>query len=618
MSQPRPSSLWLGFARHVRSAIVVSVAAVLAACGADSGGNPTTLTPGSLPITGPAWYVSAAGSADGDGSQSKPFNSLQDLEAASQDGDTLVVLPAPLDLPPLDGGIALKPGQRLIGAGPSVLLQGPNAAVSGVRELPALPRIRNSSTLRLNGDAVHLAPGAQVRNLVITESQRGAIYGLNVPGVRIEGNDVSGYNRLCVIGFTVEPFTAPTLLPYFGVPTVLPAGWAGIMVDADGGAGDIAILNNYVHDSACGNGIDLRINGDADYRAEVSGNFITALQLGPLHQTEELHLVHAITTQVSDQARLDVYSIDNTQTRIGSVGADCEGLFMNLSDSASGRWIIDRNLYQHGIGGFSCNGMELIISNGNAVGEMQISNSHFEDNPGDMFQQINLGSGSTLRLQIDTVVIKDTIQRGGDPDSNGLPFNLGECLLMGSTGSGNTTVLSIANSDFSGCNNGLSILNGVNITTNLLGAVTTGQLPGNPIAPDALIEVDISNSRITDNAFSNLLVGILTNLDRLDLKVENTDLRRAGSNAVALRKVFGGEVADARIDFGGGALDSRGGNCVLGGAEFDVLSEGFDATMQRNWWGQPGGPQSGAIAQDAPDAIDPTKPLAAAPALCLE
>lgn len=586
----------------------------LAGCGGSGNGDSDL----QLSETAADWYVAANATDTGDGSRSRPFNSLQAAEQASKANDTIVVLPAPLNVAPLDGGIALKPGQRLIGGGADVVQRQANAAVAGASTLDALPRIRNSNVLRLNGDAVRLAPNSEVRNLVITESARGGIYGINVPGTVVQGNDVSGHNSLCFIGFIVEPFTAPTAGPYFGVPALLPAGWAGIMVDADRSTGAVTINDNYLHDGACGNGIDLRINGSADYVAEISGNFITQLKHGPLYQAEELHLVHAITTQITDDAQLVAHSTNNTQTFIGAPGADCEGLFMNLADSATASWIIDRNHFAHGIGGFSCNGMEFIISNGNAHGEMILSNSHFEDNPGDMFEQANLGSGSTSVLELNNVVVKDTHERGGDPEASGIPFNIGECLLTGSTGTGNTTLLKIRDSDFSGCNNGLSLLSGVNLMTNLLGGVTTGQLPTDPIGPDGLMQVEIINTAFHDNANNNIVFGVIGTLRELNLKIENSDFSRAGSSAVSLRKVYLGNVEQARIDFGGGALGSRGGNCIQGGNPHDVLSNGFAAALRHNWWGQAGGPDVARLSQSQGGNLDVSAPLVAEPEICSE
>ncbi|MGB1581117.1 MAG: hypothetical protein ACPHER_06390, partial [Nevskiales bacterium] len=431
-------------------------AGLLSGC---SGGGNKDAGSAAAGAQGRSLYASATAAEGGDGSRAAPFNSLQALELASEPGDTLVILPSPVEAPALDGGIGLKPGQRLIGGGPDVLQPAGQAR---------LPRIRNSSIARFNGDAVRLAPNSRVENLVISGAVRGAVYGQNVPGATVVGNDISGFNTSCMIGFTVEPFPAPSSYPMGAVPLLLPAGWAAIMIDANTGAGSIEISGNYVHDNACGNGIDVRMSGDADYTAEISQNFITHLEHGPLHQTEEIHLVHAITLQSTDTARLEAESTHNTQTYIGSPHADCEGLFLNIADSGTAIWNVEHNYFAHGIGGFSCNGMEFIISNGNGYGEMSIRNSHFEDNPGDMLEQANLGSGSTAILELDHVVAKDTHERGGDPAQGPLPFNIGECLLTGSTGTNNRTILKISNTEFSGCNNGLSVLSGANLTTNLL------------------------------------------------------------------------------------------------------------------------------------------------------
>jgi len=56
------------------------------------------------------WYVNASASPGGDGTMHSPFNSLAAVEQASSPGDTIVIQASPLSVPPLDGGIALKPG----------------------------------------------------------------------------------------------------------------------------------------------------------------------------------------------------------------------------------------------------------------------------------------------------------------------------------------------------------------------------------------------------------------------------------------------------------------------------------------------------------------------------
>jgi hypothetical protein len=56
------------------------------------------------------WYVSASAAPGGDGTIHSPFNSLAAVEQASSPGDTIVVQSSTIDVPPLDGGIALKFG----------------------------------------------------------------------------------------------------------------------------------------------------------------------------------------------------------------------------------------------------------------------------------------------------------------------------------------------------------------------------------------------------------------------------------------------------------------------------------------------------------------------------
>ena len=62
------------------------------------------------------WYVSATAAAGGDGSANAPFNTLAQVQQASGPGDTIIIEPSPVSVPPLDGRIVLKAGQRLIGS----------------------------------------------------------------------------------------------------------------------------------------------------------------------------------------------------------------------------------------------------------------------------------------------------------------------------------------------------------------------------------------------------------------------------------------------------------------------------------------------------------------------
>src|SRR3954453_12467690 len=66
------------------------------------------------------WFVKATAPAHGRGSRRAPFRTLATVEKVSRRGDRIVILPSPVAAAPLDGGIRLKPGQRLVGDGPAV------------------------------------------------------------------------------------------------------------------------------------------------------------------------------------------------------------------------------------------------------------------------------------------------------------------------------------------------------------------------------------------------------------------------------------------------------------------------------------------------------------------
>src|SRR3954469_23610233 len=323
------------------------------------------------------FHVHAGAPPGGTGSPAAPFATLDEVESAAGPGDTIVVDPSSAAL---DGGIALKPGQRLEG--------GPGSVVT------------NTNASRLDGDAVTLADGATVTGLVVRGAVRGGIYGLDTVGVTITGTDVSGHNTSCSAGFLVQPFNVPTGVPFVGGGvagngTLAPQnGWAGIMVDGSRASGSVVIERNTVHDGTCGDGIDLRAAGTSDLVARVDGNTVTRLKQGDI-QDAETGSVLAIGMQPRDGAGLRVTQDGNTETDIGSDGADCEGQFANTSEAGVIEDAVEHNTFRHGIGGFSCNGFEAIVSNGGGTIDVTLRDSTFEDNPGDMFEEGNLGAGST-------------------------------------------------------------------------------------------------------------------------------------------------------------------------------------------------------------------------------
>lgn len=57
-------------------------------------------------------------------------------------------------------------------------------------------------------------------------------------------------------------------------------------------------------------------------------------------------------------------------------------MFASTSETGAIVETVDRNTFKRGIGGFSCNGFEAVISNGGGTIDVTLRNSTFEDNPG--------------------------------------------------------------------------------------------------------------------------------------------------------------------------------------------------------------------------------------------
>ncbi len=515
-------------------------------------------------------YVRASAEPGGDGSRRAPFNSLPLVERASERGDTIVVLSSPRSVPPLDGGIRLEPGQKLIGAGRAA-------------------RITNTDPERHSGDAVRVASRVAVRNLEIVGANRGGIYGRNVRGATIRGNDVSGHNVSCTPGFHIPPFVVPTTVPGAGIPISdgLHNGWAGIMVDAGRGAGRARIVNNRVHDADCGDGIDVRLRGTARLRAVIKRNVVRDLRQG-----EGFESLLAIGLQTTDRSSLVAHLDRNVQTNLGNEedagagpeGADSEGIFVNPAGPSRMRVEINRNTYTNprGLGGFSANGLEFVSMADGSRARVVVRNSTFSATPGDVLEQLGLGTNARLSMKlVDVVATRSTGHaNSGYGNTFLIPGNNADCLLAASGGAGNVVELTIRDSELTDCaNNGL----------------TFGSAVANGEGATTKLELDIKGTEITGNRGANLRVGNLTDLEMLSVKVESSNLSDAqgtGSGAANVTFEEQGTTEHSVIDLGGGPLGAAGRNCFAGGSlAAEVV--GYDVSARSNWWGSPGGPAPG-------------------------
>lgn len=578
------------------------------------------------------WYVSATASPGGDGSIHSPFDSLAAVEQASSPGDTIVIEPSPLDVAGLDGGIALKPGQRLVGDGAPVVQLGKPLLQSGPplvssTELASQPRIANTSGATNNGDAVELADDTDVENVVITTAYRGAIYGKDVIDVVVRGNDVANFNTSGAVGFRVQPFYLNSYTaglarggpPPFG--NGIGAGWAGIMVDTASVKTSISIEGNYVHDGFCGDGIDLRSMGNGDATAQVNRNFVTGLRQC---SGTGVGTIEGIGTQVTGTGVLHATVDGNTEANTGSPRANMDSLFVNPAESGTLVQSIKHNLYTSGIGGASTNGMEFIISNGKPYSELTISDSAFYNNPGDMLELFNRGEqGSAGILILDHVLVDGTTISGGLPSYavppggvGGVPLastgdNTGECLGIASVGADDVTVLVMRDSEFVRCGN-----NGIEITNNhCTSPPSVG--PGCGAGDPHTVSIDIQHSRISGSRYYNLWMNDVTPLTQLAVRVEDSDLSTSLSGvAVAFDQQPTGATGSYTIDLGGGGLGSKGRNCIFGGAIYDFETKGYNVSAQHNWWGAPSGPVSGKVVASNGGSVDDANWLTQSPAAC--
>ncbi|MCU1641258.1 MAG: hypothetical protein JWN03_1533 [Nocardia sp.] len=567
--------------RVLRAASVLAV--TVSACGVIS------LEPAAAQGDSNTWFVEAGAGPGGTGSIDAPFDSLAAVAASAGEGDTIVVQPAGANVPPLDGGIVLKPGQRLIGGGPAVQGAAPGAD---------LPRLTNATTAG-NGDAVVLARGSEVRNLVITGALRGGIYGSDAADAVVDGNDVAATNQRCADGFLIGPFTLPPTIAIGATAPPLPDfitlnnGWAAIMTDFSTVTGDVRIENNTVHDTACGDGIDVRATGTSRMTAHVTGNALRNINLGLAKLS-----VLAIGVQSAGTAELTAALDGNSQTDIAAPAvsplnalADSEGLFINPLGQSRLRVTVTGNRFRNGGGHFSANGLEYVTTSGTPDSEVAVTDSDFDTVTGDIIENYNLSSeGARQSLSLDRVRAHNSLFPGAALNSI-VPTNLGTCLVTTNFGRTGQTHLSVANSDFSDCSaDGIGLI-----------AFT----PEGPTPSTAALTFDIHDTSVTGSAANGINIVNVGDTAVLQGTVARTTVTTA-QQALLRANNRDGVIGTAAIDFGGGAQGSPGMNCLVGSTtQVDV--SGLSLAAENNWWGFPGGP-------DRPqNAADTGNPLPTAP-----
>jgi len=515
----------------------------------------------SVPVSARTLYVSAGGTMAGNGTRARPFATLAAVEQASQPGDTIIVLASPLGVPFLDGGMALKNGQKLIGDGSKVAMATAPVGLAA--------RITNTTTAN-NGDAVVMADGASVSNLVIENARRSGIFINDVSGVTVSGNVISASNTSCTPG---QGYAGER---YSGRPM---HGYAAIMADYSSRTASFSINGNLIHDGTCMDGIHVRAGGKAVVNGRIDQNIVTRLQQGLGFVS-----VLGIALETKDGATLAVASDGNTQTFIGNhLGGvpevDCEGLLGHQTGGEL-RWTISRNYFAHAMGGSSCNGAEFFITEGKATSTIAISDSLFLDSQGDMVQNINLGSGeATLTMERVTIAYtRLAVEPSGPPESRGSnPAGdeagrpRGHCVMLVTQGPGGSNRVKITDSAFSNCSG-----DGV-----FMYYAPFLQLPG----ASRELSLDIDRSTITTEKGYGLRWANYGSVDLSSVKVRNSFIAGALDKA-AIALVQNPTSARLKVGiFDFGTINAPGGNCIglPGPKALEVV--GIDASFSGNFWG---------------------------------
>jgi hypothetical protein len=509
------------------------------------------------------WYIKADAAAGGNGSRDRPFATLEQVETASRPGDTVRVMPAPR---PLDGGIQLKDGQRLIGLGDPVT----KSAASGAR-----PTVTNTTATRYQGDAIRLANNNVVENMHIDGATRAGIFGVNAarPQIRgtlitnnmIQGNDLRRLERVWPEGLILYQSQGN----HFGGITLLACGPGASSYcamhaperPAAANFGEAVIAGNVIRDSNL-EGIMLLTDTGAVGSFTITDTLVRDLSLN-LPRPESFSPPVGI---VRSRA-FTLIALNHSQVRLTMSRFHAE----NLSP----------------VGNYATDGLVFLTGGDSPVVNARISDATVL-NPR-MVGEVN--NGDSIEIQ----------HRG---TTNGI-LNIDMTRLdLRDPASANIKILEAANPTNGIYNLTLSdsVLSNANTAGNLDGQIRLSGVSNGTKA----FTLAVRNTKFS--GFGGA-IGILNanNIDRLSVLVENSSLSdfTATPGAMPIAAITVTQPADKKIgtaviDLGGGSLGSRGRNRFVKNAGLDLSVSNANAgtapiqvDAAGNYW--EGGPTDIAI-----------------------
>jgi len=201
------------------------------------------------------WYVRNNATGTNQGHDRAPFLTLAQAEAASDAGDTIFVFAGDLTAQGQDRGITLKPGQRLLGEGVGLLVNGvplvdpvPNAVLSNAGlTLPAG-----------NTPVVRLATGNEVAGFSLQAAFNEAILAPGGTGHNIHDNAITfdaanGREGIRLLAVTGNNFVTDNIItgsPRNGIKLVNNEDLDGNIVAATPVAATVTMSRNTLRDSA--------------------------------------------------------------------------------------------------------------------------------------------------------------------------------------------------------------------------------------------------------------------------------------------------------------------------------------------------------------------------------
>jgi hypothetical protein len=508
------------------------------------------------------WYVNADAAAGGNGSRSRPFATLEQVETASRPGDTVRVLPSTR---PLDGGIQLKDGQRLIGLGDPVTKAGTGAG----------PTVTNTSASRYNGDAIRLARNNVVQNIHIDGAARAGIFGVNAGRAELRGNlitnntiqanDLPRLEKLWPDGFVLYQSQGN----HFGGITLLACGPGGTSYCAmqapdrasAANVGETVIAGNVIRDSNL-EGIMLLTDTGAVASFAITDTIVRDLSL-KLPRPESLTPpVGIVRSRAFTLIALNRSQVNLTMSRFHAENLSPAGnyatdglVFLTGGDSpVVNARISDATVLNPQMVGEVNNGDSIEIQHrGTTNGVLNIDMTRLDlRDPASANIKILEAANPTngvYRLTLSDSVLTNTNPAGGLD---------GQIRLSGASNGSKTFALTVRNTKFSGFGGAIGILNANNLET---------------------LNVLVENSSLSDFTAP------------------------AGAKpiaAVTVTQPADKKLGTAVIDLGGGPLGSRGRNRFVKNAGLDVSISNANASTAPiqvdatgNYW--EGGPTDIAI-----------------------